>query len=83
MCTKPGGMSLRPLLAGDASGWRDELFLENLYTGRDTPITEGIRRGKCAVSEQRMTNHERAFGAIAEERNSSMWIDSMAGVGVW
>ena len=39
-------MSLKPLLADQPIQWRDELFLENLYTGRDTPFSEGIRRGK-------------------------------------
>jgi len=40
------GMSLKPLLTNRPVRWRDELFLENLYTGRDTPFSEGIRRGK-------------------------------------
>jgi arylsulfatase A-like enzyme len=40
------GCSLRPLLKGENSAWRDHLFLENLYTGRDTPFSEGIRKGK-------------------------------------
>ena len=40
------GDSLRPLLEGKDVTWRDELFLENLYTGRDTPFQEGIRFGK-------------------------------------
>jgi arylsulfatase A-like enzyme len=40
------GRSLAPLLAGRKVKWRDVLFLENLYTGRDTPISEGIRKGK-------------------------------------
>ena len=40
------GKSLRPLLEGKDTPWREELFLENLYTGRDTPFQEGIRRGK-------------------------------------
>ncbi len=40
------GRSLRPLVEGKTEMWRDELFLENLYTGRDTPFQEGIRRGK-------------------------------------
>ncbi|KPK42153.1 MAG: hypothetical protein AMJ65_08100 [Phycisphaerae bacterium SG8_4] len=40
------GRSLRPLVEGKTEKWRDELFLENLYTGRDTPFQEGIRRGK-------------------------------------
>lgn len=26
--------------------WRTELFLENLYTGRDTPFAEGLRQGQ-------------------------------------
>ena len=25
--------------------WREEIFLENLYTGRDNPFCEGIRQG--------------------------------------
>ena len=40
------GESLRPLVEGKDVPWRDELFLENLYTGRDTPFQEGIRLGK-------------------------------------
>jgi arylsulfatase A-like enzyme len=40
------GRSLRPLVEGKKAPWREELFLESLYTGRDTPFQEGIRRGK-------------------------------------
>jgi arylsulfatase A-like enzyme len=40
------GASLRPLVEGKDVPWREELFLENLYTGRDTPFQEGIRAGK-------------------------------------
>jgi arylsulfatase A-like enzyme len=40
------GKSLRPLVLDEEVKWRDELFLENLYTGRDTPFQEGIRMGK-------------------------------------
>ena len=40
------GRSLRPLVHDEPVEWRKELFLENLYTGRDTPFSEGIRRGK-------------------------------------
>ncbi len=40
------GESLRPLLEGKEVPWRKELFLESLYTGRDTPFQEGIRLGK-------------------------------------
>lgn len=40
------GRSLQPLVHGEDVPWRDELFLENLYTGRDTPFQEGIRLGK-------------------------------------
>ena len=40
------GKSLRPLVNGKDVPWRDELFLESLYTGRDNPFQEGIRRGK-------------------------------------
>jgi len=40
------GRSLVPLVTGEKVKWRDVLFLENLYTGRDTPISEGIRKGK-------------------------------------
>ncbi len=39
------GQSLKPLIANPNAPWRTELFLENLYTGRDTPFTEGIRQG--------------------------------------
>jgi arylsulfatase A-like enzyme len=40
------GKSLRPLVEGKDVPWRDELFLESLYTGRDNPFQEGIRMGK-------------------------------------
>ena len=40
------GSSLRPLIEGKDIPWRDELFLESLYTGRDTPFQEGIRTGR-------------------------------------
>ena len=40
------GDSLRPLVEGKDVAWRQELFLENLYTGRDTPFQEGVRLGK-------------------------------------
>lgn len=40
------GRSLLPLLNGTVPPWREELFLENLYTGRDTPFSEGLCRGK-------------------------------------
>ena len=40
------GQSLRPLVEGSDTPWREELFLESLYTGRDTPLQEGIRKGK-------------------------------------
>ncbi len=40
------GDSLRPLVEGKEVPWREELFLESLYTGRDTPFQEGIRFGK-------------------------------------
>ena len=36
------GRSLRPLVEGKTVPWRDELFLESLYTGRDNPFQEGI-----------------------------------------
>lgn len=40
------GKSLRPLIRGQEVPWREELFLESLYTGRDTPFQEGIRTGR-------------------------------------
>jgi arylsulfatase A-like enzyme len=40
------GRSLRPLMEGKDVSWREELFLESLYTGRDTPFQEGVRFGK-------------------------------------
>jgi len=39
------GRSLRMLIDNPSTQWRTELFLENLYTGRDTPFSEGIRQG--------------------------------------
>ena len=40
------GTSLKPLVEGLTPEWRNHLFLESLYTGRDTPFQEGIRHGK-------------------------------------
>ncbi len=40
------GRSLVPLVNGTDTNWRRELFLESLFTMRDNPFSEGIRRGK-------------------------------------
>jgi arylsulfatase A-like enzyme len=40
------GRSLRPLVEGRGTPWREELFLESLFTGRDTPLQEGIRTSR-------------------------------------
>jgi arylsulfatase A-like enzyme len=40
------GASLRPLVEDEEIPWRDELFLESLFAMRDTPLQEGMRRGK-------------------------------------
>ena len=40
------GSSLRPLVYDEPTEWREDLFLESLYTGRDNPFQEGIRQGK-------------------------------------
>ena len=37
------GRSLRPLVEGKGAPWRDDLFLESLFTMRDNPFQEGIR----------------------------------------
>jgi arylsulfatase A-like enzyme len=37
------GRSLRPLVEGKGASWRDELFLESLFTMRDCPFQEGLR----------------------------------------
>lgn len=37
------GRSLRPLVESSSVDWRDSLFLESLFTLRDTPFQEGIR----------------------------------------
>ena len=39
------GKSLEPLIYNKKNKWREEIFLENLYTGRDNPFCEGIREG--------------------------------------
>jgi arylsulfatase A-like enzyme len=40
------GRSLRPLVEGKVSAWRDELFLESLFTLRDNPFQEGLRTAR-------------------------------------
>lgn len=37
------GLSLRPLVEGKNTLWRNDLFLESLFTLRDNPFQEGIR----------------------------------------
>ena len=37
------GSSLVPLINGSAKNWREELFLESFFTGRDNPFCEGMR----------------------------------------
>jgi len=37
------GKSLVPLMKGEETAWRKELFLESLFTLRDNPFCEGIR----------------------------------------
>ena len=39
------GRSLVPLVRGNNPVWREDIFLENLFTGRDNPFCEGIRQG--------------------------------------
>lgn len=39
------GESLLPLINNNEVSWRDEIFLESLYTGRSNPFCEGIRKG--------------------------------------
>jgi arylsulfatase A-like enzyme len=39
------GTSLRPLITDAKTKWRDEIFLESMYTGRGNPICEGMRMG--------------------------------------
>lgn len=39
------GKSLIPLTKGNNNNWRQELFLESLFTLRDNPFSEGIREG--------------------------------------
>ena len=40
------GSSLRALVYDEPTEWREDLFLESLYTGRDNPFQEGVRQGK-------------------------------------
>jgi arylsulfatase A-like enzyme len=40
------GHSLRPLVEGKETSWRDELFLESLFTMRDNPFQEGMRTSR-------------------------------------
>ena len=40
------GSSLKPFVCGDHPEWRNELFLECMFTLRDNPFCEGIRVGK-------------------------------------
>lgn len=37
------GLRVKPLVEGKNIEWRNEIFLENLFTGRDNPFCEGIR----------------------------------------
>lgn len=57
------GTSLQPLVRGETTEWREELFLESLYTGRDNPFQEGIRMGKW--------KYIRMFEGVKREYNES------------
>jgi arylsulfatase A-like enzyme len=37
------GRSLLPLMNDPATPWRNDIFLENLFTGRDNPLIEAVR----------------------------------------
>uniref|UniRef100_UPI0035675938 sulfatase-like hydrolase/transferase n=1 Tax=Pontiella sp. TaxID=2837462 RepID=UPI0035675938 len=37
------GQSLRPLLRQPEAAWRDSVFVENLFVGRDNPFVEAVR----------------------------------------
>lgn len=39
------GSNLIPLIHQEETDWREELFLESLFTLRDNPFCEGIRKG--------------------------------------
>lgn len=39
------GKSLKPLVNAEKIKWREEIFLESLFTMRDNPFCEGIRTG--------------------------------------
>lgn len=39
------GKSLKPLVYGNRTNWRTEIFLESLFTLRDNPFCEGVREG--------------------------------------
>lgn len=40
------GNSLVPLMQGEKAEWRQEIFLENMYTGQNYPRMEGVRSHK-------------------------------------
>ena len=67
--TEMEGMSLIPLINNEKTAWRSEIFLENLYTGRDNPFCEGIRIGdwkyiKMYDGINKYTEADLSFGNI-------------------
>ena len=79
------GQSLRPLVEGKKVEWRDELFLESLYTGRDTPFQEGIRLGKwkyiCMFDAPRGAYDEDDVAFVARKPDFEMLFDLEADPG--
>ncbi|WP_041744785.1 sulfatase-like hydrolase/transferase [Coraliomargarita akajimensis] len=56
------GRSLKPLVEGAAleQPWRDGLFLENMYVGRDTPLQEGYVTQEWKYIRYKKVQHETA-----------------------
>ncbi|MBK1875780.1 sulfatase-like hydrolase/transferase [Pelagicoccus mobilis] len=85
------GRSLKPLVRGQKPNpkWREGLFLENLYTGRDTPIQEGYVDGEWKYIRYSKAPHpyaqsdvespqETVFEMLFSLKNDPTEIDNLA-----
>ncbi|MCF7568256.1 sulfatase-like hydrolase/transferase [Sabulilitoribacter arenilitoris] len=63
------GRSLKPLVQGEALNvpWRNGLYLENMYTGRDTPLQEGYVDGEWKYIRFLKVSHPYSIGDISKQ----------------
>ena len=69
------GRSLKPLVRGQKpkTPWRKGLFLENMYTGRDTPLQEGYVDGEWKYIRCSKAPHPYAPGDVEQQGRAPVY----------